>query len=106
MATRIYIGSGCCCQRSNEIAEPVDFESDIDRSEGSRGSTERIAAMRSRYACGVHPTAGPHRCGPAVYPGDEVHTARGCVLRVPECVGIFRPWRIELRRGCRPRFAA
>ena len=93
-------------RRRAETAEPVDFESDVDRAEGGGRGAERFAAVRRRNARGIHQAARSHGGWPAVDSGREVHHAGRGVLCLSECFGIFRQERNEVRRRHRARIAA
>ena len=59
LAAGLCAGSGAGDRGHAEAAEPVHFESDVDRAEGGGRGSERPAGVRGRDAPRIHPAARP-----------------------------------------------
>ncbi len=84
LASGLCDGSRSSDQRDGEVAEPVHFESNLDRAEGRGRCAEGAAGMRARDAARVHPAARSCGEGAALDSGRDLHYAGGRVLCVSE----------------------
>ncbi len=82
-----------------EAAEPVHVESDFYCSESGGGGAQVVAGVRRADARRVYPAAQPCSCGPARHARNQMQYARGRLLRVSQCVGLFRTRRSEFSCG-------